>query len=103
MNGIEPVFFGLPETNASGTGIGKEAEAALAKANGADTAPALAVWADEIQNQGLKGISCRIHTEQGEFSALVPIPGQHMVYNALAGTAVGLTYGLTLEQIKQGI
>lgn len=26
-----------------------------------------------------------------------------MVYNALAGTAVGCTYGLALEQIKQGI
>ena len=105
VNGIEPVFFGLPENNASGTGSGKgeEAKAVLAKANGADADPALAVWADEIQNQGLKGISCRIHTEQGEFSVLVPIPGQHMVYNALAGTAVGLTYGLTLEQIKKGI
>ena len=39
----------------------------------------------------------------GSFSALIPIPGRHMVYNALAGTAVGCTYGLTLEQIKQGI
>lgn len=36
-------------------------------------------------------------------AALIPIPGRHMVYNALAGTAVGCTYGLTLEQIKQGI
>ena len=26
-----------------------------------------------------------------------------MVYNALAGTCVGLTYGLTLEQIRAGI
>ena len=26
-----------------------------------------------------------------------------MVYNALAGTAVGLTYGLTLDEIKAGI
>ena len=26
-----------------------------------------------------------------------------MVYNALAGTAVGLTYGLTLEEIRAGI
>ena len=39
----------------------------------------------------------------GAFSALIPIPGRHMVYNALAGTAVGCMYGLTLEQIKQGI
>ena len=33
----------------------------------------------------------------------VPIPGLHMVLNALAGTAVGLQYGLTLQEIKKGI
>lgn len=83
VNGIQPVFFGLP---------GKQADA-----------PALGIWADDIQPQGLRGISCCIHTPQGDFSVLVPIPGQHMVMNALAGTAVGLTYGLTLEEIKAGI
>lgn len=61
------------------------------------------VYADEVESRGLKGISCRIHTPQGEFSVVVPIPGQHMVYNALAGTAVGLTCGMKLEEIKKGI
>ena len=61
------------------------------------------IYADEIEPRGLKGISCRIHTAEGSFSVLVPIPGRHMVYNALAGTAVGLQYGLTLEQIQKGI
>lgn len=61
------------------------------------------IYADEIEPKGLKGISCRIHTAAGSFSVLIPIPGRHMVYNALAGTAVGLQYGLTLEQIKEGI
>ena len=58
---------------------------------------------NDRESQGFRGISCRIHTPQGSFSALIPIPGRHMVYNALAGTAVGCMYGLTLEQIKQGI
>lgn len=61
------------------------------------------IYADEIESRGLKGIACRIHTPEGTFSTVVPIPGRHMVYNALAGTAVGLAYGLTLEQIKIGI
>ena len=61
------------------------------------------IYADQVEGQGLKGISCRIHTPKGEFSALIPIPGQHMVYNALAGTAVGLAYGMELEQIRAGI
>jgi UDP-N-acetylmuramoyl-tripeptide--D-alanyl-D-alanine ligase len=61
------------------------------------------IYADRIEKKGLEGISCRIHTPQGEFSALIPIPGIHMVMNALAGTAVGLQYGLSLEQIRAGI
>lgn len=61
------------------------------------------IWADEIRPEGLKGISCRIHVGEESFKVLIPIPGQHMVYNALAGTAVGLTYGLTLDEIKKGI
>ena len=61
------------------------------------------VWADQLEPQGLKGISCRIHTPEGSFSVLVPKPGEHMVYNALAAAAAGLYYGLTLEEIRAGI
>lgn len=75
--GVKPVFFGIE--NQQG------------------------LWADEIESCGLKGISCRIHVGEESFSVVVPIPGRHMVYNALAGTAVGLTYGMTLEEIKKGI
>lgn len=77
VQGIRPVFFGID--NHQG------------------------IWADEIESCGLKGISCRIHVGEESFFVLVPIPGRHMVYNALAGTAVGLTYGLTLQEIKKGI
>lgn len=61
------------------------------------------VWADQIEPKGLDGIACRIHTRQGSFETVIPIPGGHMVLNALAGTAVGLHYGLTLAQIRTGI
>lgn len=77
VQGREPVFFG----------VNKE----------------FPLFADHIESQGLKGISCRIHTPKGNFDVTIPIPGQHMVYNALAGTAVGLTYQMTLEEIKEGI
>ncbi len=77
VRGVRPVFFGL------------DAESDI--------------YADSISKKGLDGIACTIHTEQGTFDVLIPIPGLHMVYNALAGTAVGLCYGLTLEQIKAGI
>lgn len=77
VKGICPVFFGFEKEDG--------------------------VWADHVQAQGLAGISCRIHTSQGSFDVTVPIPGLHMVLNALAGTAVGLQYGLTLAQIQAGI
>ncbi len=77
VKGISPVFFG----------IGKENE----------------IFADSIEKRGFDGISCRIHTKQGSFTTLIPIPGIHMVMNALAGTAVGLHYGLSMEQIRAGI
>ena len=35
--------------------------------------------------------------------ARIPIPGEHNVYNALAATAVGLSLGLSLDQISSGI
>ncbi len=77
VKGIRPVFFG------------KEKEHAI--------------YADAIENKGLFGSSCTIHTPQGEFEAQIPLPGMHMVYNALAATAVGLQLGLTLSQIREGI
>ena len=72
--GIKPVFFGM------------EADKD--------------VYADEITSRGLKGMTCRIHIGGEAFMADIPMPGIHMVYNALAATAVGRIYGLTLEQIQ---
>ncbi|MCD8014578.1 MAG: UDP-N-acetylmuramoyl-tripeptide--D-alanyl-D-alanine ligase [Lachnospiraceae bacterium] len=37
------------------------------------------------------------------FTVRIPIPGIHMVMNALAATAVGLHYGLTFDEIRAGI
>ena len=66
-------------------------------------APERDIWADELKSLGLKGTACHFHTPVGDFHATVGMPGRHMVANALAGTAVGLAYGLTLDQIKTGI
>jgi UDP-N-acetylmuramoyl-tripeptide--D-alanyl-D-alanine ligase len=61
------------------------------------------IYATEVKNLGLEGMQAQIHTPQGTFFAQIPIPGEHNVYNALAGTAVGLALGLAPEQIAQGI
>lgn len=77
VKGIQPVFFGLDTENQ--------------------------VYADRIRKRGLAGISCRIHGPGVSFDVKIPIPGLHMVYNALAGTAAGLVYGLSAEEIRRGI
>lgn len=61
------------------------------------------VYADQIEYLGLKGVRCRIHVGEQEFTVTIPIPGYHMVLNALAATAVGRTLGLTTEEIARGI
>lgn len=65
------------------------------------------VYADEYENKGLDGSSVMIHinTEnaRADFKAEIPLPGGHMVYNALAATAVGTLMGLDADRIRQGI
>lgn len=59
--------------------------------------------ADDITPLGLKGTRCTFHLPEGSFTATIPIPGAHMVYNALAGISVGHELGLTMEEMKRGI
>ena len=61
------------------------------------------VYAENIRPLGLKGTACTIVIDDREFDVTVPVPGMHMVMNALAGAAVGSVYGLTDEEIKAGI
>lgn len=75
--GIEPIFFGMDGVKD--------------------------VYGDEIISRGLKGMTCTIHMGENAFTVDVPMPGRHMVSNALAAAAVGRIYGLTTEQIKAGI
>ena len=77
VKGVNPLFFGVES--------GRE------------------IYADEIEPRGLKGIRCRIHAGEESFGVQIPIPGFHMVLNALAAPAVGISMGLTTEQVKSGI
>lgn len=61
------------------------------------------IYADEICQKGLEQTACVIHTPKGQIAVTVPMPGRHMVLNALSAAAVGLELGLTLEEIREGI
>ncbi len=60
-------------------------------------------FATDIHSMSLKGIGCTIHLGDNSIETIIPIPGQHMVYNAMAGALVGKELGLTPEEIKAGI
>lgn len=77
VKGIKPCFFGL--------------------------SPAQDIFASEIENLGLKGTACTLHLAADAFRAEIPIPGAHMVYNALAGASIGAMLGMTPDEIKTGI
>lgn len=61
------------------------------------------VFADEIVNKGLLGSRANIHIEDECFMADIPLPGEHMVDNALAACCVGSLLFLSLEEMKKGI
>ena len=71
------------------------------KENGGD------IYASDIQSRGLKGISCTINAavngQKVSFHADIPLPGLHMVSNALAAAAVGLNCGLSCDEVARGI
>ena len=62
-----------------------------------------AIYATDVVNKGLLGSEAVIHVADTQFPVKVPLPGIHMVLNALAATAVGWQLGLTTEQIAKGI
>ena len=78
VKGVTPVFFGQGENSQ--------------------------FRASNIQPLGLRGTACTITLKDGtSFDCVVPVPGIHMVSNALAGAAVGYALGLTPDEIKAGI
>ena len=63
----------------------------------------LDVYAEDIHSLSLRGTKCTLHLGDNSLQALIPIPGHHMVYNALAGALVGRELGLNADEIKAGI
>lgn len=60
-------------------------------------------YAEDIHSLSLKGTTCTIHLKDEIFPVTIPIPGYHMIYNALAGALVGKEFGLTGSEIQAGI
>ena len=76
-NGVSPVYFGLD--------------------------PSCPYHAEKTENNGLRGTDAEFVTPDSRFRAHISIPGGHMVYNALAGIAVGTALGMTPDEMARGI
>ncbi len=77
VNGIKPIFYGKGENNN--------------------------IVAGNIVNNGITGCEFTLIDDDKELRLSTPIPGEHMVLNALAAYAVGKHFGLTDNDIKTGL
>lgn len=91
VHGRKPYFFGLKEQGKVQGDV--QAEKHVKKE----------IWASNIESKGLFGSDFRMNILGEEVSAAVPLPGQHMVINALAAAAVGHILGMRTEDILAGI
>ena len=77
VHGIKPLFFGVDSRQR--------------------------FFADHIKNMGFAGTNANLYVGDKCINVTIPLPGIHMVYNALAALAVGTVLGMTMEEIKAGI
>ena len=59
--------------------------------------------ARDVESYGARGSRFLLITPHGEQRVSLPLPGRHMVLNALAAAAVGALLGLSLETIVRGL
>lgn len=60
-------------------------------------------YAAEVTDLGLLGIRIKLHLNGETREVMIPIPGEHNIYNALAAACVGHVLGMELEEICRGI
>ena len=97
--GSAPVFFGVDSTL---EGV-SDLSAGSMIAYPADLPAQQCVRVTSVKGLGFEGSACTIETPEGTFTARIPVPGIHNCSNAAAATAVGLSFGMTLEEIRKGI
>jgi UDP-N-acetylmuramoyl-tripeptide--D-alanyl-D-alanine ligase len=61
------------------------------------------VRGSDLASRGLDGISFRIAYGETSVEVATPLPGRHHIYPALAAAAVGLSEGMTLDEIAEAL
>ncbi len=61
------------------------------------------VYAKQIEDLGLFGTKITVCHGEQQIDAQIPLPGKHMVYNALAAIAVADLLKLSAEEVRKGL
>lgn len=61
------------------------------------------VYVTSVESRGILGSKASIYLNDETFDVEIPLPGEHMVMNALAATCVGDLLGLKSDEIAKGI
>ena len=61
------------------------------------------VYVTNVKSNGILGSKASVYLNDATFDVEIPLPGEHMVMNALAATCVGDLLGLKQEEIARGI
>jgi len=77
VNGTAPIFYGLRSNNT--------------------------YYSENIDNQGVRGISCTLCTPKNKIDVTIPAIGTYMVANALVAVAIGEHMGMSPEEIAKGV
>lgn len=86
VHGTAPVFYGMGADIPAGAAYDHKT-----------------IYADAVEDHGLRGIDFDLHLPEGTHRVHVAIPGMHNVYNAMAAAAVGRALGLSAQEICAGI
>lgn len=78
VNGSEPIFVSLEDTSKP-------------------------VCVENITETGIEGTKCTVNVMGNNVELDIPLPGKHMVSNALVACAVGSLFDVSLLQMAQGI
>lgn len=65
--------------------------------------PEADLWASDVESLGLEGVRFVLHYGEEQLHVRVPMLGRHSVHTSLRAAAVGLTEGLSWQEIVSGL
>lgn len=103
VEALPPAPEGLAILNYDDPRVRAMAEVAQAHVFTYGLDPQADLWADEVESLGLEGLRARLHYGQESWDVFAPLLGRHSVHTLLRAAAVGLTSGLSWQEIVAGL